>query len=346
MTSKDEHQDAADLPGPAQVAAAVDWNNSRWTGPHRDEILAFLRGAAGSAGADFFGPADVQRVAGIQAGAGADVDGLLGPCTMAVLLHSGFRFSRPPAPAAGAVTIEFFPGELEDLDAWRQEIERVVAAGGTYRDVNSPPAGAGRLYALANGQVVGAYTARGGPPFPVKDLGGHVATPTDAGTYRLGPGHAIVAPSWPFSQIPWGAAIQQVGDDFQYLVPGSHKWSFATGPHSSLGRPLSLDDFTDLDVSDAAGQRTLRWNKNDFGPMGWNLLGTAFFVHTTPDTEAAAQRGQPVLLPPSHGCIHVIPAERDEMVARGYLQQHVRFVVKDYREHLLPEKLRATLRGQ
>ena len=34
--------------------------------------------------------------------------------------------------------------------------------------------------------------------------------------------------------------------------------------------------------------------------------------------------------PGEHGCVHIRPADRDEMMTLGYLQKGVKFVVKKY----------------
>ena len=78
------------------------------------------------------------------------------------------------------------------------------------------------------------------------------------------------------------------------------------------------------------------WEKNDFGRWGWNLRrngkATGFFVHTTPEDEAATATAKAVYLTNSHGCVHVAPLERDMMIARGYLQAGVDFEVRSYSE--------------
>src|SRR5215471_6789876 len=64
--------------------------------------------------------------------------------------------------------------------------------------------------------VIGAHgesiRAAGGPPAGRRDHGGHTFEPTPAGNYILGPRIHVVAPSWPMSVIPWGAALRINGD--------------------------------------------------------------------------------------------------------------------------------------
>jgi hypothetical protein len=78
------------------------------------------------------------------------------------------------------------------------------------------------------------------------------------------------------------------------------------------------------------------WELNDFGRWGWNLLHhgrrTPYFIHTTSDDEAFAKAGRAIDLVNSHGCVHVIPAERNRMISAGYLKQGMDFEVRPYSE--------------
>lgn len=66
------------------------------------------------------------------------------------------------------------------------------------------------------------------------------------------------------------------------------------------------------------------WTYNDFGKWSWNLKRngrrTAFFVHTTPDAELAVLNNVRYELEQSHGCVHIKPADRDEMMNHRYLK--------------------------
>ncbi len=59
---------------------------------------------------------------------------------------------------------------------------------------------------------------------------------------------------------------------------------------------------------------------------------TPFYVHTTPEDEHASAQGMAVYLANSHGCIHLIPAERDRLMNAGYLKQGVHLEVRSYTE--------------
>lgn len=204
--------------------------------------------------------------------------------------------------------------------------------------------------------VIGGHgesiTAAGGPPVGRYDRGGHTIEPTPAGNYVLGPRIHVVAPSWPFSTIPWGAALRiNASSEVEFeAAPG--KWQPATGPSGAVvkgfmtflskdGKHPKLGDVIAgvRDVFIDPGTKkllTATWEKNDFGRWGWNLLQnghrTAYFVHTTPENEHASAQGKAVFLLNSHGCIHLVPNERDRLMKAGYLKEGVPFEVRSYKE--------------
>jgi hypothetical protein len=110
--------------------------------------------------------------------------------------------------------------------------------------------------------------------------------------------------------------------------------------HAKL--PLDNDAFEGLPEVTRDGATFLVWNKSDFGPIAWNLVPSDMYVHTTPDEEAEANAApdSETSLSASHGCIHIEPRERDEMMKRGYLGTNILFVVRRWDEHLLPDQVR------
>ncbi len=76
------------------------------------------------------------------------------------------------------------------------------------------------------------------------------------------------------------------------------------------------------------------WNKNDFGNWSWNLKRgghrSAYYIHTTPDDEAATAAGRAFDLDQSHGCVHVRPLDRDEMIDSGALKAGFEVEVEAY----------------
>lgn len=47
----------------------------------------------------------------------------------------------------------------------------------------------------------------------------------------------------------------------------------------------------------------------------------------------------------SHGCVHIYPRDRDEMMKWGYLGTNIPFVVRRWDEHLLPDQIRHEMLG-
>lgn len=338
-----------------QIQAAIRYNNQNWRGEYRTQILVYLRGGPVGPAEQFTGE-DVQKIANLQNTVKPDgVDGKIGDTTAASLLQAGLKMGDSAKLNPQQVRLIFYPGELENLDAWQALHQK---SGGNWRDTAGKPIetpnGIGKLYVKVNGQLVAAYEARGGPPLQFVD-DTHTADPTPAGDYRLGRQHAHTTRNWTFSQIPYGAALRwsNDGQNVQFRPSNEEHWSNATavaGARSPLNQPLSVADL--LDPADTipgehwANHLPKLYKRNDFGTHAWNLersgARTAYYVHTTPVDEMNTEVGDNVLLETSHGCLHIKPADRDEMMKQGYLQAGVRFTVKSYRSHLLPDAQRST----
>jgi hypothetical protein len=196
--------------------------------------------------------------------------------------------------------------------------------------------------------------AAGGPPTGYKDpmQGGHTAEPTPPGNYVLGPRIHVTTAGWPFSVIPWGAGLRlNAAGEVEYeKLP--RVWRPATGlkgdvtvatlayqRRSGLKPDIKVvnDQTRGVFIDPATGKlRSATWEKNDFGRWGWNLRRgghpTAYYVHTTPQDEHATAQKKAVLLSNSHGCIHLVPAERDRLINAGFLKQGVPFEVRPYSE--------------
>jgi hypothetical protein len=207
----------------------------------------------------------------------------------------------------------------------------------------------GTIYVVgANGEHI---AAAGGPPRGGPDRGGHTIEPTPPGLYVLGPKQHIVAPSWPMSVIPWGAALRLNGGEAEYEA-ASGVWRVATGRRGEVtaaqmgflkrsGLTPDLGTVTvqvrEIFIDASTGiLRTTVWERNDFGRWGWNLrsggAATAYFIHTTPENEHASALGRAVMLANSHGCVHLDPKERDSLMAAHVLQAGISFEVRPYTE--------------
>src|SRR5690606_3296431 len=120
---------------------------------------------------------DVLAVAQIQKNAGGkehEVDGKIGQGTMATLLNGGLVLSAVKVKPAD-VKLLFYPGEYEDIAAWKKaKKDAEDAAGGDlgedeYRAFKHPP-GHGTIYVQVGGNVVDRMEARGGPPIKLRDF--------------------------------------------------------------------------------------------------------------------------------------------------------------------------------
>jgi hypothetical protein len=205
----------------------------------------------------------------------------------------------------------------------------------------------GHIYVMGGeGEV---YEACGGPAERSHEPG-HTRGPTPKGKYHLGPRHHHVTVNWSTSCIAYGAPLRQGAVEYEYQDEKGH-WHVASGPDGKvtklrlkerrveLNRPLTEDRRQEV-IRDV--RKLFRWNdgtpmdswwRNDFGEWAWNLPGTACYIHTTPKTEVAWHLlNQNIALENSHGCIHIHPKDRDEMMRKGYLKQGAYFEVKGYSE--------------
>jgi hypothetical protein len=201
------------------------------------------------------------------------------------------------------------------------------------------------------------FSAAGGPRKPSKDPkdGGHSKEPTPAGRYVLGPQQHVTTSTWTASVIPWGATIRINAQGEAEYKGDTGGWRLATGPNGEVTaaeinfatnsptdkrtRAQIIADVRDMFIDPTTKKLwSTTWEQNDFGKWGWNLRAmpglrpTAYFIHTTPANEEEDAARKAVLLTNSHGCIHIIPSEREQMMHKGYLQEGVEFEVRPYTE--------------
>jgi hypothetical protein len=209
----------------------------------------------------------------------------------------------------------------------------------------------GTIYVIGgNGE---RFKAAGGAPAAYQDRGGHTSDPTPPGRYILGSQHHVTTGTWPNSAIPYGSRIRILLEDkrIEFETPGK-TWLPVTGPNGVVVRYMkefALRDGTSRTWQDCDAElrtllinpktgwlRTAYWDLNDFGRWGWNMTKngaiTPFYIHTTPIDEMLTAEGKPVALGNSHGCVHILPAERDKMISLGYLKRGVEFEVRRYSE--------------
>lgn len=227
-----------------------------------------------------------------------------------------------------------------------------------------PPSGTVRLviypaeHKNAKGVTVGhIYVNDGDESFEVAggrsgsstiEPGGHRAGITPPGRYVLDHAEQHTTRNWPGSVVPWGAKLRERNDVVEYQV--GNNWRAASGPQGAVTTALVLwhhrsGKHVTIDVAgrqarqmfyDEDGKLTAEWLQNDFGKWSWNMkrngVRTAYYIHTTPDDEEATRLKKPFELAYSHGCLHIRPRERDEMMRKRYLAADVPVEVKRYDE--------------
>jgi hypothetical protein len=212
----------------------------------------------------------------------------------------------------------------------------------------------GRIYVV--GGRGESYEAAGGPPpgRGGKGEGGHTAGHTPAGLYVLGHQEHHTTMGWPNSSIPYGAPLRAGSDGYVEFL-AHNEWKKADGPRGVWtearkrfrqrdGQPVIPEKEEGLFRSFVYRQDgSLRptWTRNDFGKWSWNLTRngerTPYYVHTTPQDDASqnAPLDSDVILAlygQSHGCVHLLPHDRDEMLQRGYLKQGIHVQVMQYEQ--------------
>ena len=214
---------------------------------------------------------------------------------------------------------------------------------------------------VVNGVVVERSDAWGGEePDPAVTYNVMKPRPTTPGRYVIHSYAPYRTNTWPLSKIAWGTPLKvEAGEIFFETGERHHPWRKLK---ERLGPAATLDAikreywarFGDSGKYDA--NRDLVpdiWIFNDFGPMavryyrdlnrdrrlshGETLSGE--MIHTTPVNETEAALGKPVVLTPSHGCIHVSPAARDRLHAAGAFERGNDLVIHEY-SAVVPPKLK------
>ncbi len=167
--------------------------------------------------------------------------------------------------------------------------------------------------------------------------------PTWPGTYIIHSAQPYRTPTWPLSKIKWGIQLQDKPrkNDVWYKLP-SGKWGSVKND-TGVSRLDIIRLYYKL-----YGQMRVpkKWVFNDFGPIAirWfkdinnnknldkneKLSGQMF--HTTPTNEAENNLGKTINLVPSHGCIHLKPADRDSIFSLGGFKPKTTFIVHSYHE--------------
>lgn len=194
--------------------------------------------------------------------------------------------------------------------------------------------GGGLLVYIKNGKVAYKSEAWGGFSETVKDTrGGPDYTPTPAGHFVLENPAVYRTPSWLMSQIKWGTPIKDAPSEKS--LPEHQKtdvwYRLANGNWGSIQKDFGIDrkHITDT-YFNLYGIKGIpkTWVFNAFGPLAVRyfkdtnnnkkrdanekLEGSMF--HTTAENEAEFKLGKSITMTNSHGCIHLNPADRSQLV--------------------------------
>ncbi len=169
--------------------------------------------------------------------------------------------------------------------------------------------------------LIEQYEAMGGPEVGGRGNDGFEEGPTDSGEYRIAYCKRHVSRRYPFwSSVPWGADLKEEAGEIWVKVRN-------TWERLSRYSPATKEDIAERH-KELYRIRALpsSWVFNDFGHMTCYLYKDrnrngkldgqetihGEFLHTTPETEAAHKMGERVRLEPSHGCVHLKPADIDD----------------------------------
>ena len=196
-------------------------------------------------------------------------------------------------------------------------------------------------------RYIAQYNARGGPAIKrISSPGEMPEEPTWPGVYIIDGTVKYSTPTWKLSTIKWGVKLVDKPDvkpdgDVYYELPNKRLASVLKDVGVTRKQIISLNTryYRQMGVPK-------RWLFNDFGPIAirWfkdmngnklldrneRLEGQMF--HTTPENEGEHARGPRVFLQPSHGCIHLKPADRDFLLGSGAFAPKTVFIVHEYNE--------------
>lgn len=200
-----------------------------------------------------------------------------------------------------------------------------------------------------SGHITYRFEAMGGPS-TLGDDPRMTEQPTTAGHYIIDKAHAYRTPTWTWSTIAWGTLLMDkpakppAKPDVWYRLRNG-KWASLLKDHG-IKRQDVIAQNEYLYGKNVFPKVPKTWIFNDFGPIairyfkdlnnngkldGRETLSGEMF-HTTPDNEAEHALKKPVRLYPSHGCIHLKPADRDQLFAIGAFKRGTQFTVHKYTE--------------
>ena len=209
--------------------------------------------------------------------------------------------------------------------------------------------GGGLLVFLKDGKEAFRSEAWGGPSNKISINNEMDISPTPAGKYVIGPVMRYHTPSWKFSKIRWGTAIKDsdaersLSDkkktDVWYMLSNG-KWASILKDFGITRKDIIVKHYQLYGVD----RLPKTWVFNEFGPIAIRyfidlnknkkldknekLEGSMF--HTTAENEAETTRGMKISLVPSHGCIHLIPADRGKLISIDAFKEGMDLIIHPY----------------
>ena len=196
-----------------------------------------------------------------------------------------------------------------------------------------------QLYLFVDGKASRAFEAWGGPDRVVKDTIMD-AGPTDAGDFVIDWVGAYATRTWTWSKIKWGSAVKASGAEvFFETSPGKWKKTAAIDPvltrEAIIARHFEVwgeARVPDRGVFNDFGPTAIRYfrDRDRDGKRDANEPLSGEMLHTTPENEAEAAAGRRLKMTESHGCIHLKPLDRDELMKAGAFERGTPLKIYDY----------------
>ncbi len=194
---------------------------------------------------------------------------------------------------------------------------------------------------MAKKVIIQIYDAVGGPKNATMGADGFRAGPTDQGRYVVaycGKHSSSRYAYW--SRVRWGSKLEDRGGELWVQHKGKMRALKTVTPvtrqeieekHQELYKTKKVPDkwvFNDFGHKTCYFFKDKNKNRRLDKKAGEKISGE--FIHTTPKTEAATARGETVILTESHGCVHVKPADIDEMTKKRYIATGVPLIIHTY----------------
>jgi hypothetical protein len=185
--------------------------------------------------------------------------------------------------------------------------------------------------------------------------------PTTPGRYVIHSYAPYTTNTWPLSKIAWGTKLtldasrksllyetgvarpawKKVEDKIPGITVDWVKAQYFRLYGSSGEFDSDRDGIPDVWVFNDFGAWAVRYfrDKNRNKKLDGKESLSGEMLHTTPENEAEVATKKPVVLAPSHGCIHLNPTQREQLYIAGAFSKGTDLVIHSYKE-TIPKSLR------